>query len=219
MKLSVPALFVGSVRPMPNDGRPTGMFKAPVAGPIAVGIEGLAGDAQADRRVHGGPEKAVHHFPLENHRRLAVRFPALAARFVAGALGENLSTEGADEADICLGDVFAFGTARLQVSQPRRPCWKIDARHGEEGIAAFIAEQGIAGWYYRVLAPGVAGPGDALELIDRDPEPVSLRAFGELMREHRPPVALLERLAGYAPLNADWRQRLRQRADWLRKNA
>lgn len=219
MKLIVPQIFTGTVVTMPGDSRPTGIFKQPVAGPVAIGAEGLAGDQQADRRVHGGPEKAVHHFPLENHRRLAARFPELAAGFVAGALGENLSSEGADEDAIGIGDVFAFGSCRLQVSQPRRPCWKIDARHGHEGLAAFIAGQGIAGWYYRVLAPGTAQPGDVLQRIEREPRPVTLRRLWTLMAEPRPAIDELQQLADLPSLNAAWRQRLQQRVDWLRANA
>jgi len=219
MKLIVSALFAGSVVPMPGDGRPTAIFKQPLAGPVRIGAEGLLGDAQADRRVHGGPEKALHHFPLENHRRLALQFPERAPQFVAGALGENLSSAGADESAVCIGDVFAFGSARLQLSQPRSPCWKIDARHGEEGIAAWIAAQGIAGWYYRVLAPGQAQAGDALALIERAAVPVTLRAFWELNAQQRPALAELQRLAELPALAPGWRERLRRRLDWLRANA
>jgi len=219
MQLIVPRVFAGSVRPMPGDGRPTGIFKQPVAGPMHIGLEGLACDAHADRRVHGGPEKALHHFPLENHRRLAAQFPEQAAGFVAGALGENLSTEGADEAQVCIGDIYAFGTARLQLSQPRSPCWKIDARHGLEGIAQYIAQQGIAGWYYRVLAPGSAQAGDALQLIERNADPVSLRQFWDTLAEHRPTPADLQRIADTPGLTPGRRERLLQRIDWLRANA
>ena len=216
MQLLVPHVFAGSVRPMPGDGRPTGIFKDPVTGPVEIGPEGLLVDAQADRRVHGGPEKAVHHFPLENHRRLAARFPEQAAGFVAGGLGENLSTEGADESGVCVGDVFAFGTARLQLSQPRSPCWKIDARHGHEGIALWIAQEGIAGWYYRVLQPGRAQAGDALQLIERNADAISLREFWDVQAEHRPAPEALLRLAAAPGLNLNWVGKLRHRAEYLR---
>ncbi|PPE74040.1 MOSC domain-containing protein [Solimonas fluminis] len=219
MQLLVPQVFAGSVRPMPGDGRPTGIFKDPVAGPVEIGPEGLRIDAQADRRVHGGPEKAVHHFPLENHRRLAARFPEQAAGFVAGGLGENLSTEGADESGVCIGDVFAFGSAILQLSQPRSPCWKIDARHGLEGIALWIAQQGISGWYYRVLQAGVAQAGDSLCLLQRNPDPVSLREFWDVLALHRPAPASLQRFAETPGLTPSWRERLLKRRAWLEGNS
>lgn len=203
---------------MPGDGRPTGIFKFPLTGPVPIGMEGLEGDAQADRRVHGGPEKAVHHFPLENHRRLAARFPELAHQFVAGSMGENISTEGLDESSACIGDVFQLGSARLQLSQPRSPCWKIDARYGHEGITAYIAEEGVAGWYYRVLQPGTAQSGDVLTRVQQEPEAVSLREFWDTMRALRPPPDRLERIAALPSLNLAWRQKLQRRAQWLRNN-
>lgn len=210
--------FAGRVAPMPGDGRPTAIFKQRIAGPVRIGVEGLDGDAQADRRVHGGPEKAVHQFPLENHRRLAARFPDQAAGFVAGGLGENIATEGMTEDNVCIGDVFEVGSVRLQVSQPRSPCWKIDARHGHEGITRWIADQGIAGWYYRVLREGTAQAGDRLQLVSRNADPVSLREWWTLMWTPRPGLAALTRAAETPGLTAAYRDKLLQRMDWLRRN-
>lgn len=216
---AVVTLFAGSVRPMPGDGRPTGIFKSAVTGSVRIGLQGLESDAQADRRVHGGPEKAVHQLPLENHRRLAQRFPELATGFIAGGLGENISTSGMVEDDVCIGDVFALGDVRLQLSQPRSPCWKIDAKHGHEGIAQYVAEQGIAGWYFRVLESGVARSGDELTLLERNSQPVSLLELWTLQAQSRPDRARLELLTNTPGLNPGWRQRLQQRVDWLRQHS
>lgn len=219
LSTSITAIYTGRVQRMPGDSRTTGIFKQPVAGPLQVGIEGLAGDQQADRRVHGGPEKALHHYPVGNYRRLAERFPDLAALFVPGAIGENLTTPLLDESDVFIGDVYALGSARIQLNQPRRPCWKIDARFGREGIAAFVEAQGIAGWYYRVLEPGTVRAGDELRLLDRDAGSMSLRQFHARVREHRPTVQNLMRAADLPGLEASWSERLRARALWLHHNA
>lgn len=219
MEIPVIAFFAGSVRPMPDDGRPTGIFKHPVEGPVQIGMEGLAGDAQADRRVHGGPEKAVHHFPLENHRRLAMQFPEQASGFVAGGLGENISTEGLTEENVCIGDVYEVGSVRLQVSQPRAPCWKIDARHGREGITRYIAEQGIAGWYYRVLQTGSAQAGNRLRLVERNADPIRLRDWWIFSHTPRVPLETLQRVADTPGLTPAYRSKMLQRIDWLRRNA
>ena len=219
MDIRVIAFFAGSVRAMPGDGRPTGIFKLPVEGVVRIGVEGLIGDTQADRRVHGGPEKAVHHFPLENHRRLAAQFSEQAAGFVAGGLGENIATEGMTEDNVCIGDVYEVGSVHLQVSQPRSPCWKIDARHGREGITRYIAEHGIAGRYYRVLQTGEAQAGDALRLVQRNPQPVSLNDWWTLSRTPRPPLPVLQGVADTPGLTPAYREKVLQRIAWLQRNA
>ena len=200
---------------MPGDGRPTAIFKQAVAGPVAIGAEGLHGDAQADRRVHGGPDKAVHHYPVENLRRLAQQFPEIADGLVPGAFGENISTAGADEQSVCIGDVYALGSARLQLCQPRTPCWKIEARHPVEGLTRYVAEHGLCGWYYRVQTPGIARASDALELLARDADAVSLREFWDVVGAHRPARTALDRLIALSALSENWRRKLVQRRDWL----
>lgn len=215
MQTSIQGLYAGSVRPMPGDGRPTAIFKQPVSGRMRIHSEGLAGDAQADRRVHGGPDKALHHFPAETYARLAQAVPTLGERFVPGAIGENLSTEGWTEDDVCIGDIYACGTARIQLCQPRQPCWKIDARFGAEGLAKAMQVAGIAGWYYRVLDEGEVAVGDTLTLLQRNAEPFSVAAFWALGHALRPDLDELMRLGATPGLAAQWQQRIRDRHAWL----
>lgn len=212
------ALYLGQVHPMPGDGRPTAIFKQPVTTAVALGIDGLAGDQQADRRVHGGPEKAVHHYPARDLARLRARFADIAGQLQPGSMGENFSTADWDEADVCIGDVFRVGTAILQLSQPRSPCWKIDARHGVDGMAQFIDHEGISGWYYRVVQPGSVQAGDRIELVERNADPVSLQAFWALRREQRPDHAELRRVIDTPGLAPERRARLQQRLEWLQRN-
>jgi len=213
------SLFIGGIRPLPESGRPTGMYKSPVIGPVEVGREGLVGDHQADRRVHGGPEKAVHLYPARHYGRLATRFPEAAEALRPGALGENLSTGQLDERDVRLGEVWQLGTAQLQVCQPRSPCWKIDERFGCEGMAAYIAEELLTGWYWRVLEPGTVSPGDTLELLAPVPDAPTLHEAMCLWREHRPAPAALERLARVPGIGAGWRAKIEQRLAWLKRAA
>jgi MOSC domain-containing protein YiiM len=213
----VDGVFSGQVAQLVGDSRSSAIAKTAVAGACWLDVEGLVGDAQADRRVHGGAGKALHHFPAEHHARLAAAFPA-ARHLEPGGLGENLSTRGMTEAEVCIGDVFRLGGTRIQVSQPRTPCWKIDHRTGCEGVAAFIAEQGLAGWYYRVLESGEIAAGDWLEHLERPAAAVSLAEFNNTVREPRPALAALARLAAASGLDPLWVARLRQRAEWLRDN-
>jgi len=212
------SLFIGGIRPLPESGRPTGMYKQPVTAPVDLGPEGFVGDQQADRRVHGGPEKAVHLYPAAHYARLAERFPEAAALLVPGSLGENLSTAELDEHDVRPGDLWRLGEALLQVCQPRSPCWKIDERFASDGMAAFIAEQRLTGWYWRVVTPGRVQPGDEL-VLEQAAEAPSLAAAMQLWQAHRPDVAELERLAATPGIAAGWRQKIDARLDWLRKNS
>lgn len=216
--VAIDGVFVGAVVPLAGDGRSSAIAKSAVAGAVHLGTEGLVGDAQADRRVHGGAEKAVHHFPAEHYASLAAAFPA-ARNLLPGGLGENISTRGLTENEICIGDVFALGSARIQVAQPRSPCWKIDHRAGCEGLAAHIAERGIAGWYYRVLKPGEIAAGESLIHLQRPVGALSLARFWRTVRAAHPSLEALQRLTQAPGLNPDWIRKLRQRIDWLLNNA
>ncbi|HCZ15525.1 MAG TPA: MOSC domain-containing protein [Candidatus Accumulibacter sp.] len=211
-------LFSGGLTRIDDRGQSTGIWKCAVAGPVRLGCEGLAGDVQADRRVHGGIDKALHQYAAENYRRLAEAFPAIAAQLLPGSIGENVSAGGFDEDSVCIGDVFRLGRARLQVSQPRSPCWKIDHRYATDGVARLIGEQGLTGWYYRVLDGAVVCSGDPLEMIDRLPGAVSLAGLWQVWRQHRPDPATLERLSAAPGLNTGWQKKLLDRVRWLRAN-
>jgi MOSC domain-containing protein YiiM len=212
------ALFAGRLQPLPPEGQITGIFKQPVARAL-VSAEGLAGDAQGDRRVHGGPEKAVHYYPAEHYTRLAERLPGLAAALVPGVLGENVSATGLTEQDVCIGDVYALGECRLQVSQPRRPCWKISHRLEHPGLSRLVADLGLTGWYFRVLEGGEIRAGDGLERVECPAPGLTLARLWAASEAHRPALDELRALAAAPGLNEDWVRRLTERADWLAQHA
>ncbi len=219
MKAIIDPIFAGPTRPMPATGHATGMFKQPIVDRVQIGLSGIVGDGVGDRRFHGGPEKAVHQFPAEHYAQLAQTFSDEAAAFVPGSVGENLSTLGMDEFNVCIGDVFVLGHARLQVNQPRTPCAKLEQRFGIDDLAQFIAYRGCAGWYFRVLETGTAQAGDALELVGRNADPVSLREIWELSWNHRPPQATLARVVATPGLSPQLQSRLIKRAHWLAAHA
>ncbi|KAB2928317.1 MAG: MOSC domain-containing protein [Dechloromonas sp.] len=212
------SLFIGGIRPLPESGRPTGIYKRPVVAPLHLGPHGFAGDEQADRRVHGGPDKAVHLYPGAHYAALAARFPEAAGQLLPGSMGENIACAELVEGDVRLGDVWRLGEARLQVCQPRNPCWKIDERFACEGMAAFIAEQRLTGWYWRVLTAGRVSPGDELLLEHSPVENPTLAEAMSLWQTHRPELAELERLAAVSAIADNWRQKILQRLTWLRRD-
>lgn len=212
-------LFMGGIRPLPPENQPSGIFKTQRWEPVWLGTEGLIGDAQADRRVHGGPEKALHQYALGNYTRLAAAFPAVTEQLVPGSLGENLSAAGWDESNVEIGDVFQLGEARIQVAQPRSPCWKIDRRFGVEGMTRLIESDGLTGWYFRVLEEGQVEGGCEFERIEHRGHGLTIASLLQLMRTHRPEPAELEARCATPGLSPNWQQKLRNRAAWLRTNS
>lgn len=178
--------------------------------------EGIKGDIQVDRRVHGGPEKALHQYAIPSYARLHAAFPELAAQMPIGSMGENLTVLGMHEANVHIGDIYRMGSALVQVSQPRNPCWKINSKFDDERLAKFIATQHINGWYYRILEPGSVQVGDSMDLVERF-NPISLRNFLEVYAEHRPNFMILRSLARCQGLNPSWQMKIQQRLEVLQR--
>lgn len=196
----------------PGDSVQSAIVKAPVGGRIRVGIDGLAGDEQADRAHHGGPDKAVHHYPLEHYDAWLDALPSSAALLRSpGAFGENLSSLGMTEANTCLGDVYLLGGAVLQVSQGRQPCRKLNLRFGRDDMQTRVLESGRTGWYYRVLHAGDISVGDRFERMERPcPDWPLTRLWQVLFGAAADPAALTQ-LAEMEVLSQSWRDRARKR--------
>ena len=127
-KIRIESIQAGKVKPLGPGNHLSGIDKRPLSGPVNVSATGVEGDEQADRKHHGGPEMAVHHYPLEHYDAWRREYPAKVNKFAHnGAFGENISARGMTEENVCIGDVYKVGTTRLQVSQARQPCWKLNA--------------------------------------------------------------------------------------------
>jgi MOSC domain-containing protein YiiM len=158
-----------------NVGRPShfdgpepwtsGIFKSAVDGRVHLAFENLAGDGQADLRVHGGPDKAVcvysaDHYPFWREQ-LGVQ------ECGPGWFGENFSIQGQTEIDVSIGDTFRIGTAVVQVSQPRAPCWKLGRRWNRLDMPKLVVQSGRTGWYLRVIETGNVERGEIFTRVDR----------------------------------------------------
>lgn len=160
-------VFAGPVAPLGPRGVPSAFVKQRLPAGGRVAELGLEGDAQADLTVHGGADKAVYAYPSEHYPEWLREFPDHESLWRGGALGENLSLSGLREGDVRIGDVFSVGTAVLQVTQPRKPCFKLGLRFNDQRIAASMVRAGRTGWYLRVLVPGRLAEGDELLLLER----------------------------------------------------
>jgi MOSC domain-containing protein YiiM len=203
---AIVSVQVGPVAPLGPGAIPSGFRKSPTDGPVAVGWLGLAGDAQADLSVHGGPDKAVYVYPDSHYARWRVELPQHAALLRAGGFGENLTVSDLDEDTACIGDVFDVGSARLQVTQFRQPCFKLALYFGDKRLPQAMVRSGRSGWYARVLREGSVGHGDTVTLVAR-PNPawsVTRLAHSLLHREATPDE--LAELSGMEGLAEDWRR-------------
>ena len=155
----------------------TGFLKEPVSGAIPLSRLGLEGDGQADPRYHGGPTKAVYLYPFEHYAywSAALSRPDLAP----GAFGENLTTEGLLESEVRIDDVFAIGSAKLRVTQPRTPCAKLGLRMGSMRFVKVFAAAGRPGFYLSVVEEGHVEAGDTIVLVSTDRKrPTVAEVFG-----------------------------------------
>ena len=211
MKLTLGPVMLGT--PVPFRGEEmSAIAKRPASGPVAVGPLGLAGDQQGDKIHHGGVEMAVHHYPhdhyaiwreeLDNHELLAA----------PGAFGENISTDGLTEDSVWIGDRFRLGSALVEVSQGRQPCWKIDHKFQRKGITARVLQTVRCGWYYRVLEPGTVAEGDDFELVERGHEGWDVARVFRAMFYKTAPIEELVGAAHLTALTQNWREWVLARA-------
>ncbi|MGB3480917.1 MAG: MOSC domain-containing protein [Mycobacterium sp.] len=165
MPPQVLTVSTGRVRPLPWRGRAieTAIDKQPTCETVEVGHLGLAGDEQGDRKHHGGPDKAVLGYPAEHYSAWAEILGAVEPP----AFGENLTTTGLLESDTVVGSVLLIGSVVLQVSQPRRPCYRLAAFHNHPELAVLTQQTGRTGIYFRVLQPGRLRAGDGIRLLSQ----------------------------------------------------
>jgi MOSC domain-containing protein YiiM len=191
----------------------SGIWKEPVNGRVVVEGINLHGDDQADRRVHGGPDKAVYAYATEDYTWWA---DVLGRDVGAGTFGENLTTEGIDLSACVIGQEWQVGTVVLQVAQPREPCFKLGMRMGDAEFVELFGSSGRSGTYLRIHQPGDIGAGDPI--VTRHAPSHGL-TVGDLAAV-RPgaPISLLERIATINDVPDDWRIMARRRLARLHGN-
>ena len=172
--MKVLSVNVGQPREVVVDDRlvRTSIFKSPVTGRIPIRNNNLAGDAQSDLSVHGGRAKAIYAYPHEHYTFWREQLPDVDLR--PGHFGENLTIEGLLEENVHVGDRLKMGSAELLVTQPRLPCYKLGIRFGRADMVKRFLASRRTGFYLSVAVEGDLGPGDTIEVLDRQPAAISI---------------------------------------------
>ncbi|MDN7178616.1 MOSC domain-containing protein [Caballeronia sp. SEWSISQ10-4 2] len=213
----IDAVLAGVVAPLGTQGKYSAIHKVPVAVRVHVGETGMEGDHQFERKHHGGPEKALHHYSRDHYAVWRDEWPESSTgltRFdTPGAFGENISTRGLNEADVCVGDMYRLGTVIVQVSQPRQPCWKLNLHFSRDDMSRRVQDTRRTGWYYRVLEPGEMGAGDVMERLARPHPEWSVERLLRVLYVDRDDQASLEKMAMLEALTPSWRSTAAKRLD------
>lgn len=204
------SIQVGQPQTYPDGprGKPwrSAIDKKPISGPVNVGEQGVDGDFQVDKRYHGGSEKAVLAYSADH-------YPVWKAElgwddFSFGGFGENLTFTGIAEETVCIGDQFQIGTVKLELSQPRQPCWKVAMLRKQPDLVKRMFANGHAGWYFRVLEPGTIDVGQECFLLKRPHPEWTVSRASSVMHQRTETRAALVELMGLEVLSSEWKRDL-----------
>ena len=180
----------------------TGIFKSPVEGRVALWKHNLDGDQQADLSVHGGPTKAVYVYLTQHYTYWHEELPDVELGW--GHFGENFTVDGVDEESIYIGDEFSVGTARVVVTEPRMPCFKLGVRFGRADMPKRFLQSQRTGFYFGVAEEGQVRAGDALELLSKHPDGLTVADVTRLYTTERGNVELLKKAISVTALPDSW---------------
>ncbi len=209
--MRIESIQVGKPKTLASDWT-SAIFKHPIEGSVFVSKTNLAGDEQADLSVHGGPDKAINVYPFEHYRYWHKRTGFLLRRRINlptphyGAFGENFTVTNMLENNICIGDTFKIGSAVVQVSQPRQPCWKLARKFNQPKLPFWVQNTSKTGWYFRVLEEGDVQGTNEFTLIERKNTSWTIQRANQLMysinKDHQEIHSILECIE----LSESWRK-------------
>lgn len=210
MAETVLSVNVGLPTPVPYQGKiiNTGIFKYPVEGPHVIRAGGLEGDGQADLSVHGGEYKAVYVYSADNY---AWWRGNLGHALQPGEFGENLTVSGFGDGDVSVGDELLVGSARVQVTGPREPCFKLGIRMADHRFPARFREAARLGFYVRVVQEGFVEQNDEIAVVTPASDSVTIAEFHDIYVNRRDDAAALMRLAAAPGIDPSWIEWCEQR--------
>lgn len=182
--------------------------KKPVSTPAFLSYLNVEGDEQADKKNHGGRDKAVCLYPAQHYRHWEEHY---GQSFAFPSFGENITVEGVSEKDVHIGDIFQLGEALLQISEPRKPCYIIARTHGIDDFPAQVMKKGFTGFYLRVLKEGRIQAGDYFSLVESHPAGVTVDEVNQLRYHDKDNKKLLEKVLRLEPLAEGLKETLKKR--------
>jgi len=191
----------------------TGIFKTAVDGPVELRRHNLKGDKQADLSVHGGPTKAAYVYPLQHYEYWREELPEL--DYSWGNFGENFTIDGIDEESVYVGDEFRIGGAKVVVTEPRMPCFKLGIRFGRADMVKRFLSSQRTGFYFGVVEEGQVQAGDALELLNNHPDQLSVADVTRLYSTEKTNQKLLKKAISVLVLPQSWRSYFEHQLDKL----
>jgi MOSC domain-containing protein YiiM len=196
---------VGLPREVSWQGRvvTTGIFKEPIRGRTMVRTLNVDGDRQADLTVHGGADKAVYAYPSEHYEYWQAELPGMDLPW--GVFGENFTTEGLLEKAACIGDRFRIGETEVIVTEPRMPCYKLGIKFGRADIIKRFLASRRTGFYFAVVREGTVGAGDAMELLRREQQEISVADITRLYAFEKADLKTLRRAVEVEALPESWK--------------
>jgi MOSC domain-containing protein YiiM len=194
----------------------TGIFKEPVKRRVTLKTLNLEGDRQADLTVHGGPDKAVYAYPVEHYEYWRNVFPTI--KMLNGMFGENFTTEGLMEDEVCIGDVFQIGSSRVIATQPRMPCYKLGVKFGRMDVLKKFLASGRSGIYFKVSKEGEVGAGDAIEHIEKDPNRITISDIVRLYAKDKKDIESMSRAVEVDALPEGWKHYFFEQIKLVEKN-
>ena len=204
-------------------GVETAINKKAVAKAKYLSYLGLDGDECADKRFHGGVDRALHHYPEEHYALWQELYGADKRPWKAPGMGENISSQGINESMVCVGDRFQLGEAIIEISQPRSPCFKLNACWNKKGISALMQQRSLCGWLYRVIQPGMVDYDSTLTRVEKSAYPLSVKNVSELFFCSPLSKEGLYQLMEISALSSSWIKKIQYRLktgeveDWSRR--
>ncbi|GBF72556.1 MOSC domain-containing protein [Paenibacillus sp. 598K] len=208
--IAMRSLNVGMPRVVPFQRKDvnTGIFKDPTEASLFLSYTNLDGDGQGDLVHHGGREKAVCVYPYEHYPFWE---EALGRQLSYGALGENVTTQGLLETEVCIGDTFRLGEAIVEVSQPRQPCYKLTLRYGVPEMVLKVQQTGYTGFYFRVLQEGLVSRDAGISLLERHQTGITIAYANRMMHQDKDDLEGARRILAVAELSDNWRRTFMKR--------